>query len=383
MPVNLNNFTTLMGWNQLIRIDYSEAADLFAKNGTFTPPAGNQQVLRVENYNIGIQQTGEAPNYVTGRTDRTAWRKGPIISEGSLSFPFTLPTTGTEASGLAMFLMAAELVKTPGTSFSIESSAHPKISGCKVNNASISCVAEEPVNSSATIWGIIDEGELAEIHSYGDQYRYIWGPTADSSTGTVQTNLDPQTGTIYLDFADHLNASGFPGQGDGADIGGILELEQIPMFDAVSVEGAPDGMFVTGFSLEINNELKRNYTLGSGVDGTQRSRYSPYGLNPTSISANQRTITGTITWQSDYQGYISQVLGVGIEKLIIRVANIKLTLNQCMFNASPPTLSAGDKVTVESSFTALGTGQNNGDDAFDALIIEANPVGEQPPGLNL
>jgi hypothetical protein len=104
-------------------------------------------------------------------------------------------------------------------------------------------------------------------------------------------------------------------------------------------------------------------------------------LNATSISANQRRISGTITWQSDYQGYISQILGTGLESLIIRIANVKLTLNQVMFTATPPTLSSGERMTVQSTFTALGTGQNDGDDAFDALIIEQNDI--LPPGLSL
>lgn len=382
MAVDLNTFQTTMGWNQAVIIDYTDATALFDKN-PFSVPSGNTQVLRVESYDIGVRQDGDAPDYVTGRGDRTAWRKGPIISEGNLNFPFTLPQSGSEASGLSLFICGAELVKAPGSSFSIQSSAHPSLSACKVNTATISCEAENPVTSSATIWGIVDEQELEEIHSYGDQRRYVWGPGT-----TVETQANPQTGSIYVTFSNHFNANGLPGVADGADVSGQLVTEQIPLFDACSVTGAPEGMFITGFSIEVNNNLQRNYTMGSGDSGTDsdsgpagRSQYSPFGLNATSISANQRRVSGTITWQSDYQGYISQVLGTGLESMVIRIANIQLTLNQVMFTAEPPTLSTGERMTVQSSFTALGTGQQSGDDAFDALVIESNT--ELPPGLSL
>lgn len=370
MPFDLNNFTTGMGWNQVVQVDFSDASELFAANGEFTAPS--TEVFRVESYNIGVSQTAEAPDYVTGRQDHTAWRKGPILSEGDLSFPFMLPQGSNVTGGFALFLCGAELVKRPGASFTVQSSAHPSISGCKVQNARIDCTSEGPVNASATVWGIVDQEELATIHSYGDAGRYIWGRNL---TGDVNPDY-PQT---YLTFGDHINTDGLPGQGEGADVSGSIILEQIPMFDIVSVEGAPSGMFVTGFSLEINNNLQRNYTMGSGSTGSQLSQYSPFGLNATSISAGQRRITGTLTWQSDYEGYISQILGAGIDALTIRVGPVQFTLNQVVWNAQPPTLSAGDRMTVESSFTALGTGTGSGDDAFDALVVEANT--NLPEGL--
>jgi len=370
MAFDLNNFTTGMGWNQVVEIDFSDASELFTD---FTPPS--TEVFRVENYNIGVKQEVEVPDYVTGRQDRTAWKKGPIESQGDLSFPFMLPRESGVTGGFGLFLCGSELAKEPGASFTVQSSAHPKISGCKVNTCRIECESSDNIKANASIWGIVDQEELSTIHSYGADGRYIWGPVEDNvtdNTDHVQT---------YIDFADHMNADGLPGIGRGADVTGKLILEQIPMFDIVSIEGAPRGMFVTGFSLQIDNRLKRNYTMGSGFSNTSSfSQYSPFGLNATSISAGQREITGTLKWQSDYQGYISQILGAGIDQLLIRVGPIQFLLNQVVWSAQPPTLSAGDRMIVESSFTALGSGDSSADDSgFDALVIGTNS--SMPPGL--
>ena len=367
MSFDLNNFITGMGWNQVVQIDFSDASELFTE---FSAPS--TEVFRVENYSIGVSQTAEAPDYVTGRQDHTAWKKGPIESQGDLSFPFMLPRGSDVTGGFGLFLCGSELSKEPGASFTIQSSAHPRISGCKVNTCKISCESSDNIKASASVWGIVDQDELSTIHSYGDDGRYIWGPEGASLSDEHLQN--------YLQFSNPDLNDGLPGVGRGANVTGSLVLEQIPMFDIVSVEGAPSGMFVTGFSLDVNNKLKRNYTMGSGSEGSNLSPYSPYGLNATSISANQREITGTLKWQSDFQGYISQILGAGIDRLIIRIGPIQFLLNQVVWNAQPPTLSAGDRMTVESKFTALGSGNSSEDDSgFDALVIGTNS--SLPPGL--
>ena len=52
-----NDVLTLMGWNQVVYID---------------PNDSGYQVLRVTDYEMGSKQTPDAPDYVTGRQDRTA-----------------------------------------------------------------------------------------------------------------------------------------------------------------------------------------------------------------------------------------------------------------------------------------------------------------------
>lgn len=323
---------TLMGWNQLVTLTDSSGG-ILGLNGS--------SVLRVTDYQIGINQTGEAPDYVTGRQDRTAWKKGPIESQGDLSFPFVLGDTGG-GTGIALFKAAANLVTDPGENFTITSSVHPTLRGCKVNTATIECQAGGEITSRAQVWGVVTEEDLIEINSFGDTERKLYPDTSPDG--------DTDGGGL---------ADGVPTIGQG------LDLEQIPMWDVVSVEGAPAGMFVVGFSITVDNRLVRNYTMGNNDD----ELYSPFGLNAQSISANQRMITGTITWQSNKQGGIQQVAGVGLNSLVIKIGRptpvLTLTLNNCLWNATPPSLSAGDRVTVESSFTALG--QNSSE--FDALII--------------
>lgn len=364
MTLDISNFTTLMGWNQKVKIDYTNAPLLF--NGIATSPG--TQILRVESYNIGVKQTGDAPDYVTGRSDRTAWRKGKIESDGDLSYPFTLASTSSNPSGLALFICAAQLVDHPEQSFDILSSAHPLMTGCKVNTARIECSAENEVRCNATVWGVVSDDVMNTIHSYGSQRRLVWGPLNSDGSGTGDDGL-VGNGTTYVSLTDTVYGDNFAGVGAGSDVSGELEREQIPMWDVCSVEGAPVGMFIVGFSIEISNELKRNYTMGTGssADATHGSSYSPFGLNPTTISANQRRITGTITWQSNHAGNISEILGVGVSALKIHIGYYQLTLNNVLWNSTPPTLAAGDRVTVESSFTALGDGGG-----FDALTIEAN-----------
>mgnify|MGYP001579597145 FL=1 len=313
--------------------------------------------MRTTDYEIGVRQTGEAPDYITGRQDRTAWRKGPIETEGTLTFPFTLPFTQVGAStGAALFIGAANLAKFPNATFIIKSSAHPQVAGCKVQSATISCEAGAEVTARATVWGVIDAQEMADIHSYQPDEnaptRITWGSPADAG---------------YISIGG-IDTAGSP---DGEDVpADTLVLEQIPLWDIISIVGAPTGMFITGMEITIENNLVRLYTMGTGSLGTDNSLYSPFGLNPTAIGANQRRITGTITWQSDAEGRISQILGAGINEMLIYIGPWLFTLNNVLWNANPPRLAVGDRVTVQSSFIALGTGLGQvGGAEFDALQI--------------
>ena len=344
---DIDNFKVLLGWDQLVTIDFSTATNQIIDD---LPTA---IVLRTTDYDIGIQQTGEAPDYITGRQDRTAWKKGPIESEGTLTFPFTLPSTpGVTSSGIALFRAAADLAASPQGSFSIHSSAHPSVSGCKVQSATLSCESGREVTATATVWGIADPDslpEILELNSYEDIYRRSYGGAAGNDSETGEAEIGPDEG----------------GTPDGEVVTGDLQLEQIPQWDVCSVSGAPEGMYIIGWSLTVENNLVRNYTMG---DGSVDNPLSPLGLNATSISSNQRRITGTVTWQSNQSGFISQILATGLHSLTIQVASVSFTMTNCLWNATPPRLSANDRVTVESSFTALGSGDSV--DGFDALVID-------------
>jgi hypothetical protein len=309
-----NDVLTLMGWNQAVYID---------PDGT-----ENWQVLRVTDYEIGARQTPDAPDYVTGRQDRTAFTKGPIEIEGTLSYPLTFETGGNTFNGLQMFTLGAELARNPQNSFGIKSSAGETLQGCKVQTTSLSCNAGEGIQCSSTVWGISTEENMS-VGS--DDARVL---TSDLGVAAGE-NVDNQFTTV-----------------------------QIPMWDAVKIAGAPDDMLVVGFNIQVDNQLQRNYTMGN------QTVYSPWGLNATSISSGQRRITGSVTWQSSDLAQIKAVWGAGIQELVITIKTSSttsklITLSKCLWNAQPPRLSTGDRVTIETPFTALGEGLQD----FDAMVI--------------
>jgi hypothetical protein len=331
--------STLMGWNQLVYMTGNLVLGI--EDGP----------IRVTDYAIGVKEDGEVPDYITGRQDHTAWTKGPITSEGTLTYPFTF------RRGLQMFIAGAELVKNPQESFAIQSTAHPRVDGCKINTVSISCDAGEMIESSATVWGIVGQVEndmpdvtLEPVSGLSD-LTSISSADGDDSERTLFGGFGNPAGTIVANDISPLAGSA------------VLNLEQIPQWDVCKVEGAPPGMHVVGFSLEINNNLIRNYTMGDETGA------SPFGLNAVTITANQRRVSGTVRWQSNMTGTIAQILGVGLGQLIITVYTpttpLILTMNNCLWNADPPRLSTNDRVTIESSFTALGTNETE----FDALLI--------------
>lgn len=338
---------TLMGWNQVVRIDGNTNLNL------------GSGPLRVTDYNIGVRQEGDAPDYVTGRQDRTAWMKGPIVTEGDLTYPFT-PTFGID-----MFAAGAGLVYTPQESFSIQSSAHPKVEGCKINTVSLSCTAGEEIQTRATVWGIIDQLANDDVTPGFEDPAFPGLLSISSADGNNSTR------TVGVDF----------GNPDGVTVLGEanLRLEQILQWDVVEVFGAPEYMHVVGFSVEVNNNLVRNYTMGDHTGA------SPFGLNATSITANQRRVTGTLQWQSNMEGTIAEIVGVGVDCLIIRIhippattggadRFLQLAMNNVLWNAEPPSLTTGDRVVVETSFTALGTNVVRGTNS-DTGLSPAPPTG--------
>lgn len=322
-----NDVKTLMGWNQRVRIT---GVDSLAPGVTMTA----DQILRVSDYSIGSNQEGNAPDYVTGATDRTAYTRGPVTIQGNFNYPITIEAGSGTVSGWEFFKAGALLATQPTMAFSIQGGEGENVGGCKVNVANLSVNAEEAINGSAEIWGISDDA------------------TNVSRTGGTHAGADYDDGVYGPNTLSY-------GEVDGADVTGKFTIVQIPMWDSVKVVGAPDGMFITGVSINVNNNLQRNYTLGNELGA------SPWGLNATSISANQRTITGNIMWQSDYQGDLKAILGTGIKTLNVYINNVgSLEMQNVLWNAVPPTLSTGDRVVIETSFTALG---NNG--TFDALTV--------------
>ena len=340
-PTDPNLVKTIMGWNQVVGIDLE---------GT-----GSYQTLRVSDYQMGSKQTGDAPSYVTGLSDRTAWTKGPVEIDGSVTFPYTFDQSGT-ISGKDMWEKGAELCKDITASFGIKTGTTAAggvtetVSGCKINSASLSCSAGEPIQVSCDIWGI-----------------------STDTTNTSSTD-EPQLWESGVNYSSGVYASG-DNSGQTS-----LTIVQVPMFDAVTVKGAPDGMYIVGFSIEINNNLQRNYTMGCAEDGfsttgsigSTTAYPSPWGLNATSITAGQRTVTGTVTWQSDVEGDLSTIMGSGLGNLEITIQgsseSITLTMINVLWNAAPPSVGSGDRITCESGFTALGSGGIS-NDGFDALTI--------------
>ena len=331
---NPNAVKTLVGWNQAVWIT----------DGSLV-----RKVLRVTDYNMGSKQTGDAPDYVTGRQDRTAWTKGPIEIDGTLTYPLTFETSGQTFNGLNMFLFGAKLADDIQGTFGIESTAGEVVAGCKVQSTTISCNAGEPIQCNSTVWGISTQTNT----SSGNPTPFL----ASDAGGSVA-----KTGLVL-----------------GENVDGVFTTVQVPMWDACYVQGAPDGMLVVGWSITIDNQLKRNYTMGDqNINGSVYG--SPWGLNATSISAGQRRVTGTLTWQSDSEGVLNYILGSGIDGLTISIRtdsgdfDFIMTMANCLWNASPPRLATGDRVTVESSFTALGTGNID----FDAITFTGSGYSDPP-----
>lgn len=352
---------TLMGWNQLVFVD-ADAANLSALG------ISDSNILvggfRTTDYAIGVNQTGEAPDYICGRSDRAAWTKGPIETEGDLTFPFTY------SKGLGMFVAGANLVFSPSAQFEISSSAHPIISGCKVNSVEISVSARETIEMSANIWGIVDEGDLNKFRGdaglvSGDDISAP-GAVSPDLTAISSADGDQAQRILGVNFGVLAGVEVHPSVGPSPDARQTINIEQIPQWDVCEVRGAPPSMHVIGISVRIDNNLLRNYTMGDN------SGASPFGLNATSITANQRTISGTVTWQSDMSGNITQIMGTGIECLEFIINGpdgpISMVMGNCLWNATPPRLSATDRVTVEASFTALGENRTAPVE-FDALVL--------------
>lgn len=326
------NIVTLVGWNQVVKVTSADWG------------IADDSILRVTNYEVGSKQEIEAPDYITGASDRLLYKKGPVTVEGSLSYPVTLEANqaGGFVSGFQVFKMGATLSTYPTRSFTMIGGGGETIENCKIQTCSMSCDAEGSVECQSTVWGVstsLNESSATTAHPNGDLE-------------------DNEMGGSNEKYGRKLSST-VPGNASGITVGSAI-ISQIPMWDAVKVKGAPKGMFVTGFKLNIDNSLKRNYTMGTQAGA------SPYALNATSITAGQRKITGSVTWQSDVTGSIASIIGAGMKGLSITIEGIgTLQMLNCIWSAAPIKLNAGgERVVCESSFTALGI-----DSGFNALTI--------------
>src|ERR1035437_9570978 len=81
----INGIKTLMGWNQAVSL-----TGVAGDTDSLVFSGSTSGILRVNSYNIGSKQEGDAPDFVTGATDRTAYTRGPVTLEGTLDFPLTV-----------------------------------------------------------------------------------------------------------------------------------------------------------------------------------------------------------------------------------------------------------------------------------------------------
>ena len=333
---------TFMGWNQVVQVVNTSniSSDLISLAN------GGKAILRVQDYSMGSKQQSTAPDLITGATDRTAYHKGPVTIDGTLKYPLTIESGNGTVSGFSFFTVGALLSKKPTMAFDLQGAGGEIIGGCKANKVSIGCESEKPVECDMEVWGV------STSHSNISQ----GGPVISTEDINDPPFTDVLATTGYGPVTQDYGGSDLV---NGVDVSGKLSLVQIPMWDACWVEGVPDGMFVKGFKIDISNELKRFYTMGNNMGA------SPYGLNATSLGAGQRKITGTLSWQSDASGKLKAIIGAGIRKVRIYIKGVGgIEMKNCVWDAKPPTISTGDRVTCETSFQALGdTG------IFDAIVL--------------
>lgn len=296
--------TTIMGWNQLVYID--------------------TEVIKVSDYSVGVSQSFEVPQLITGVTDKITWSKALVEAGGTISAPLM------QSFGNAVLARAFNR-NTLGnlTPFTIGSSIHIELTGASMQTATISAASGEYIQVTGEVFGTAGNSGYIPYSGYGN---FATGPNQ-----TATAEIIDNTGNAVL--------SGFVSSPTYTD-------EQIPMFDQVfNVEDMmPESLGVpVNFELSVNNNLIRNYVLGSET-----------GLDAWSISSGQRDLTGTVTWQSTTTGAIGQVLNAGLVdpgtvQLLIGPITIDLTSAYVLWGAQPPAINPNDRVTASAPFQIINS----------------------------
>ncbi len=313
---------TKMGWNQVV---YFIDTDL----GT------TLEAVKVADYNVGLNQGFEVPPLVTGVTDRITWSKALVEAGGTISAPL-MQTFGNTILNKAFTRDNSGVLG----SFTIGSTAHVELTGAQVQSATITADSGSYIQVSSEIFGTAAGAGFIPYSGYG---TYTGGYNQVATTTTV-TYTNPNSQSLDPDPA--ANDTAFTSW-DYA--------EQIPMFDQVTgvdlMMPANLGVPIS-ITLSVNNNLLRNYVLGSET-----------GLDAWSISSGQRDLTGTITWQSlgTGDGDIGQVVNAGlvdpgaISLAFSPLLTFDLTDAYVLWGAQPPVASPQDRITASAPFQIISS----------------------------
>jgi hypothetical protein len=314
----------MVGWNQILKL--------------------NDRAVKVQSFNVGIQQEATLPDLIVGLSDRIAFQKGVISVSGNIQAPLT-NTLGN------ILIEAADTTTVGGGDLVMSSSALP--SGItletKIQELTISAQAGEPISLSCSF-----VGRIKEAGGYSE---------SDFSSGK---------GTLTNGLIGSVSGN--------SNWDGAYETEQIPMFDRIVIDPgflplensliADFGNYIVpvGFSFTINNNIQPNYVLGVG-DSSSSSEVG--SLNPFSLTYGQRNLSGTMKFQSGYKDVNSKlavVMNAGrsadnantgftiFGSSINSVLNTSPILNISgeaffpVWDAKPADIQTGDRITYEAAF---------------------------------
>lgn len=359
---------TLMGWNQVVRVSTDGGS-------TYKP-------YKASDYSVGITQNFDVPQFVSGRSDRMTWSKGIIEVGGSLNVPMVRSTAGlwlTAAEEACVPVDTGGVVNTSAI-LHIRSSVHPPISNCMVQTFQITAQEGQQIQLTMELFGtLLDENSETPLDSVLDTTDLNYSSDANKGAsaqdavvalGANLTNDDSAWG------GDPIGAdiSAYGGDSESTTDDTTMVVEEIPMFDAVygvkqnlpiDNNGNSVGEPIS-FTFTINNNLIRNYVLGS-----------LRGLDAFSIASGQRELTGEVSWQSlgnaesSYNGTIGQIINTGTTTTTQDIfiggtfsgsvpasaptdAIFRINMSQAMllWGARPPVLNTG-KVTASANFQLI------------------------------